>query len=107
MTKSFWTCELWRRLAATVATAAICGQATAPTFAELARFLPDDVNAIVVVNASAMYASPLGQREGLKEKYADQFEAAPLILPPSAERMVLASEVNVATLRPEWQAAVM
>jgi hypothetical protein len=96
---------LW--LVAFTAAAASCGQATAATFAELARYLPDDVNAIVVVNASAMYASPLGQREGLKQKFADRFEAAPLILPPSAERMVLASEVNIATLRPEWQAAVM
>jgi hypothetical protein len=73
----------------------------------MSRFLPDDANAIIVVNAAAIFASPQGQREGLKQRYADRFEAAPLILPPSAERMVLASEVNLAALRPEWQAAVL
>lgn len=79
----------------------------AETFSALAKFLPDDANAVIVVNASAMYASPIGQRDDWKTKYSDHFEAAPLILPPSAERCVLAAELDLATLRPEWQTAAM
>jgi hypothetical protein len=107
MTMRLWTRRAGLFAATVFAGVLTSGPTTAATFQELARFLPDDVNAIVVVNAEAMYASPLGQRENLRQKYADRFEAAPLILPPSAERMVLAAEVNLSTLRPEWQAAVM
>lgn len=81
--------------------------ASAATFAELAKLLPDGANAVVIVNAEAIYSSPLGQREGLQKKYADGFEASPLILPPSAERGVMGSTLELSTLRPDWEAAVM
>ncbi len=76
-------------------------------FAELARRVPDDANAVIVVNAASLYASPLGQKEGWQAKYADAFEAAPMVLPPSAERGILSAEFDLASLRPDWQAAVM
>jgi hypothetical protein len=79
----------------------------ADEFAALARFLPDDANAVIVVNAESLYASPLGQKEGWKAKYIDAFEAAPLILPPSAQRCVLAAEFELENLRPAWEAAAM
>jgi hypothetical protein len=81
--------------------------APAATFAELAKFLPDDANAVIVANAAGMYSSPLGVSEGWKERYASHFEATPLLLPPSAVRGVLAAEIDLATLRPEWQTAAM
>lgn len=76
-------------------------------FVELAKSLPNDANAVVVVNAAALYASPLGQREGWKEKYANRFEAAPLILPPSAERGVLAADLQLETMHTKWEAGAM
>jgi hypothetical protein len=79
----------------------------ADEFAALARFLPDDANAVIVVNAESLYGSPLGQKEGWKAKYVDAFEAAPLVLPPSAQRCVLAAEFELDTLRPAWEAAAM
>lgn len=79
----------------------------ADEFAALARYLPDDANAVIVVNAESLYASPLGQKEGWKAKYVDAFEAAPLVLPPSAVRCVLAAEFDLDTLRPAWEAAAM
>jgi hypothetical protein len=85
----------------------LCQAAETATFAELAKLLPDGANAVVIVNAEAIYSSPLGQREGLQKKYADGFEASPLILPPSAERGVMGSTLELATLRPDWEAAVM
>ncbi len=81
--------------------------ASAETFAELAELLPRGANAVVVVNAQALYESPLGQSEGWQAKYADRFEAAPLILPPSANRGVLGAELDLGTMRPDWEAAVM
>jgi hypothetical protein len=85
----------------------LCQRASAATFAELAKLLPDGSNAVVIVNAEAIYNSPLGQREGIQRKYADSFEASPLILPPSAQRGVMGTSLELATLRPDWEAAVM
>jgi hypothetical protein len=82
-------------------------QCAAAEFADLAKLLPTDANGVMLVNAAAMYSSPLGQREGWQQKYADASEATPMMLPPSAERCVLAAELDLKSLRPAWQAAVI
>jgi hypothetical protein len=79
----------------------------AAEFAQLAAHLPPGANAIVVVNAEKMFASPLAQREGWQQKFADAFEATPFILPPSAQRAVIGARINRQSLQPEWQAAAM
>jgi hypothetical protein len=79
----------------------------AQTFVELSRRLPEDANAVIVVNATAMYDSPLGKKENWRERFADAGESAPLMLPPTADRAVLAAELDIASLRPDWEAAVM
>jgi hypothetical protein len=81
--------------------------ASAVEFGDLAQRLPNDANAVLVVNAAGLYGSALGQREGWRERYADAFEASPLLLPPSAERGVLAAQIDLQTLHPRWEAAVM
>jgi hypothetical protein len=91
--------------AVALTTSPVCSSAA--EFAELARYLPSDANAVVVVNAAALYASPIGQRESWKAKYADAFEASPLLLPPSAERCVLAAALDFSTLQPDWEAAAI
>jgi hypothetical protein len=94
-------------LLAAVGMGVSAGAAWATTFAELAKFLPDDANAVIVVNAQSLYASPLGQQQGWQQKYADRFEASPLLLPPSATRAVFGTELDLATLKHQWQAAAM
>ncbi|HMP06480.1 MAG TPA: hypothetical protein PJ982_09040 [Lacipirellulaceae bacterium] len=74
-------------------------------FLDLARLLPSDANAIVAVNAESLFESPLGQQEQWRQQYADAFEAAPLIVPPRAERGVLAAEIDLTTLKSKWEAA--
>lgn len=91
-------------LASTMATLAT---ADAQTFVQLSRRLPPNANATIVVNATAMYDSPLGKKENWRAKFADSAESSPLMLPPSTERAVLAAELDIASLRPQWEAAVM
>ena len=38
-----------------------------PDCAELISRLPDDANALIVLNAEAMYESPIGKREGWRD----------------------------------------
>ena len=85
----------------------IAPASNAAEFAQLAVHLPPGANAVVVVNAEKMFASPLAQREGWQQKFADAFEATPFILPPSALRAVIGARINRQSLQPEWQAAAM
>ena len=91
-------------------TAFVLAKATAAggaEFATLARYLPSDANAIIVVNAAAIYDSPIGKREDWRQRSAEAFETTPLLLPPSAQHCVMAANLNIETLRPEWEAASM
>ncbi len=81
--------------------------ANAAEFTDLMRRLPAGANAVVVINAAKVFASPLAQREGWQQKYASAFEAAPLILPPTATQCVMGARLDLESLRPDWQAAVM
>lgn len=79
----------------------------AAEFADLSRFLPSDANAMIVINAEAMYESPLGKRENWRQKFQDASESTPLLLPPTAQRCVLAARLDFDTLHPDWEAAAM
>lgn len=81
--------------------------AQAQTFVQLSRRLPANANAAIVVNAASLYDSPLGKKEDWRAKFADSAESSPLMLPPGTERAVLAAELDIASLRPQWEAAVM
>ncbi|MEM9659001.1 MAG: hypothetical protein AAF961_11625, partial [Planctomycetota bacterium] len=90
-----------------VATACKTDHAAGAEIAELLHRLPDDANALIVLNAEAMYESPLGKRENWRQKYAAAHEATPLLLPPSAKYCALAAEFDIASMQPQWEAAVM
>lgn len=100
-------CRRFALSLACVASLFVAATAHAQTFVELSRRLPADANAVIVVNATAMYDSPLGKKENWRERFADSAESSPLMLPPSTERAVLAAELDIASLRPEWESAVM
>jgi hypothetical protein len=76
-------------------------------FGQLSNYLPTGANAVVVVNAEKMFASPLAEQEGWQMKFADAFEATPFILPPTAKQCIIAARLNSQSLHPEWQAAAM
>jgi hypothetical protein len=93
-----------------IAVLLLCFRSTylhAAEFWELAARIPPGANAVVVVNAAKMFASPLAQREAWQVKFADAFEATPFILPPSAQRAVIGARLNRRSLHTEWQAAAL
>ena len=94
-------------LLALASTMAAIATANAQTFVQLSRRLPANANATIVVNATALYDSPLGKKENWRARFADSAESSPLMLPPGTERAVLAAELDIASLRPQWEAAVM
>jgi hypothetical protein len=94
--------DVCRLLLATAAASASAGE-----FADLSRYLPQDANAVVVVNAATMYDSPLGKQENWRQRFADASQSTPLMLPPSAEHCVLAAKLDVESLERDWEAAIM
>src|SRR5688572_30071009 len=82
--------------------AAAIKSAAAAEFARLSKYLPADANAVIVVNAAAMYDSPIGQRENWRQRFAEASQATPLLVPPTAETCVLAAKLDFATMRPDW-----
>jgi hypothetical protein len=81
--------------------------AQAQSFTDLSRYLPRDANALVIVNAEGLYQSPLGKRENWQQSFYDFSQTTPLLIPPSAQQAVLASQLNINTLTPDWEAAAL
>jgi hypothetical protein len=76
-------------------------------FAELLAKLPTSANTVVMVNAQQMFASEVATLGGWKQKYDASFADAPLLLPPGAQQFVLAAELDLSTMKPRWEAAVL
>ncbi len=83
--------------------------ATAQTpFDNLLRRVPSGANAVMVIDVSAVHSSPLAVREGWKDQHEAEYVKRPLVLPPEAERIVIASQMNYnQELRQDWELAVM
>lgn len=76
-------------------------------FAELLAKLPKSANAIVMLNAQQIFGSEIAVRDGWKQRYDANYADSPLMLPPAAQQFVLAADLDLATLKPRWEAAVL
>lgn len=64
-------------------------------FPELASRIPEDTNAIVLVDMDKILASPAAERGDWKNKIQNAFEEGITILPPHTKRAILASELDI------------
>ncbi len=78
----------------------------AAQFQELAAKVPTSANAIVLLDAQKLMASPLAQKEGWKEKYEEAFASGMVTIAPDTQRMILASQMNFDQMSPAWQVAI-
>lgn len=102
MSRVFWVSVL----TALVALASFRPAAAQPPFEEMVRRVPSWANVVVLINARAAYDSPIGQREGWGRHEADE-PGRPVILPPGADRVLLAALFDPRHQQTEWQVAVM
>ena len=64
--------------------AAASGQAAvAATFQDLARLIPDQANALVLMDVEQILATPLAQRQGWARKLETAYVQRPVVLPDS------------------------
>ena len=100
MTRHILTVALWLVLLAPV-----CSLLAAD---ELLKRVPAGANAVMVIDVTALQATPLAQAQGWQKKHEAAFVERPLMLPPEASRIVVASALNFAgELNVEWELAVM
>lgn len=99
-----------RQIARLILVFPVIGIAAASTLADVSDLLgriPPGANAIVVIDVDGVVTSPLGLRNNWKEKLADAYAAKPLIVPPNARKVVMASWIEPTSMLPIWEASVM
>lgn len=75
---------------------------------ELLKRVPAGANAMMVIDVAALGATPMAQAQGWAKKHEAAFVERPMMLPPEASRIVLASQLNFAgELNVDWEVAVM
>ncbi len=69
--------------------------------------IPPGANAVAVIDVDKILNSPMGIQEHWKDKLKNAYAAKPLIVPPSASRLVLASLIDPSTMQPAWEVSVI
>lgn len=63
--------------------------------ADLTDWLPADVNAVVSVNVTGLYESPLAKRENWSAKARDAFVQQEVVIPPGLKEFVVGAELDL------------
>ncbi len=69
--------------------------------------IPPGANAIAFIDVDKLLKSPLGVKEKWKEKLKNAFAATPMLVPPNAARLMLASSIDPNTVAPIWEVSVI
>jgi hypothetical protein len=82
--------------------------AFAATFQDLARLIPDEANALVLMDVEQLLATPLAQNQGWSRKLETAYVERPVVLPPEAKKLAIGAILTrEEDLRPVWEIAVM
>ncbi len=77
-------------------------------FEDLLKRIPSSANAIVVIDVAGVHNSALARKEGWAKKHEAAYVERPIILPPEADKIIIASQLNTANdLGQSWELAVM
>uniref|UniRef100_UPI002619FD9B hypothetical protein n=1 Tax=uncultured Gimesia sp. TaxID=1678688 RepID=UPI002619FD9B len=77
-------------------------------FDDLLKRIPSSANSLVVIDVTAMHASPLARKDGWLKKHEAAYVERPIYLPPEADKIILAAQINMSKeLRENWELAVM
>jgi len=79
---------------------------TRAQFDELLAKIPASANAVALLDAQRLFTSPIGVREGWKDKYEQSFAAGLVTMSPDTQRLVLGAEFDYEFMKPKWEAAV-
>jgi len=91
-------------------TALAIGLATARANADaaaLAKRLPSGANVVAYIDVDSILNSKLGVKEGWRAKLKDSYASTPLIVPPNAKQVLMASWLEPNSVTPMWEVSLM
>lgn len=94
--------------AAMLATALVgnCSFTNAEEFSDMIKRVPESANALVMVNATSIFDSPIAKQEGWAANREKRFGAGLTSLPPRASKLLLAANIDIDSMRPTWEVAI-
>jgi len=81
--------------------------AAAEDFEQMIRRVPETANALVLVDADRVFASPVAQEEKWQDDRAERFAAGLTAIPPKANRVVIAAQFDFEFMQPIWEFALV
>ena len=75
-------------------------------FKSLSQRLPAGSNAIVAINVEKVLQTPYAKKEWLPTA-ADAWARQPVMIPPGAKRLLMASEVRTDSMEPFWEMSLI
>ncbi len=93
-------------LSMAVAAILFCAEARA-TLLSLAQRLPPTSNVIVAVNVVRLVDSPYGKNAQWDQRLAESWDRQPLMIPPGAQRLIMAADVKPSTFDSYWEMSLI
>jgi hypothetical protein len=84
-----------------------CSFTRGEEFADMIKHVPATANAVVMVDAKALFNSPIAKREDWGADREKQFSAGLSSLPPKAGKLLLAANIDVEVMETTWEAAIV
>ncbi len=86
----------------------VASSASGSDFPTLVSKVPGSANSIVLIDADAVLASPIAKANGWEKRYSDGSADRPLYLPPEADKVVVAAQLDqVRGFTQSWEVALM
>src|SRR5262249_26070171 len=96
-----------RLLTAPIVLLATTAAPAAAPFDDLLQSVPPTANILVMVDVKGLTSSPIGEKAGWTAKVEERFRSGVGVLPPGAERLLIAGQLNLAGGGWVWKAAVV
>ncbi len=82
-------------------------QPAAAQLNDLVRRVPDRPNTVIVLDVEKVFTSPMAEKEQWGKKLLNAFESGMILVPPTASRFVLASQLDLDAMQPIWEVALL
>ncbi len=92
--------------AAAITATCLIGTEAQAQVKDLIRHIPETANAVVLVDAKAIFSSPIAKAGNWQADREANFAAGMTSIPPLADSMVIAADLDTDLMRAKWEVAV-
>jgi hypothetical protein len=98
---------LFRTGAAVILATLLLSDVSLASFPTLRQRLPAASNVIVAVNFAKVADSPYGKQAQWSQRLADNWARQPMMIPPGAQRLIMAASVKPSTFESYWEMSLI